>query len=98
MQHPHRCEVLSKHEEQRCYGRLPNRSWPEGVVDTRAVHEAVEKAAGRRVPASTIYRMLARHGWHKFPRAIIAKSGIVPPSVRALDNNAADDNVPKNWN
>ena len=29
------------------------------------IHEALEKRLGRSVPASTVYRMLARHGWRK---------------------------------
>jgi hypothetical protein len=27
------------------------------------IHKAYETAIGKKVPASTIYRMLARHGW-----------------------------------
>ena len=91
-----RREVLSKHQEHAVLREVRDASWPDGVVDTRAVHEAVEKAAGHRVPASTVYRMLARHGWHKFPRAVIAKSGIAPPSAQTPappQDRAGDENA-----
>jgi hypothetical protein len=29
----------------------------------RTIRKAYEAAVGKRVPASTIYRLLARHGW-----------------------------------
>jgi transposase len=36
-----------------------------GVLVATAVHAASAQAVGRRVPKSTIYRLLARHGWRK---------------------------------
>lgn len=36
-----------------------------GMVVVSSIKAAYEKAVGRSVPASTIYRMLARHGWRK---------------------------------
>lgn len=36
-----------------------------GVLVATAVRAAYEQAVGRRVPKSTIYRLLARHGWRK---------------------------------
>jgi hypothetical protein len=36
-----------------------------GGLVVRDVKEAYERAVGRAVPKSTIYRMLARHGWRK---------------------------------
>jgi transposase len=36
-----------------------------GVLVVAEVKEAYEKAIGHSVPKSTVYRMLARHGWRK---------------------------------
>ncbi len=46
------------------------KSWVEtaehgGVLVVPPIHAAYEERIGRRVAASTIYRMLARHGWRK---------------------------------
>ena len=36
-----------------------------GVLVVNEVKQAYEQAIGREVPKSTVYRMLARHGWRK---------------------------------
>jgi transposase len=36
-----------------------------GVLVVPPLHEALEKRLGRKVAASSVYRMLARHGWRK---------------------------------
>lgn len=36
-----------------------------GVLVVPPIHEALEKRLGRKICASTVYRMLARHGWRK---------------------------------
>jgi len=36
-----------------------------GVLVVPPIHAALEGAVGRRVPKSTVYRLLARHGWRK---------------------------------
>lgn len=36
-----------------------------GVLIVTAIHKAYEEKLGRRVPGSTIYAMLHRHGWRK---------------------------------
>ena len=36
-----------------------------GILEVSRVKAAYEKVLGRKVPKSTIYRMLARHGWRK---------------------------------
>ena len=36
-----------------------------GLLEVRRVQQAYEQAVGHRVPKSTVYRMLARHGWRK---------------------------------
>ena len=36
-----------------------------GILVVAPIKAAYEKAVGRRVPDSTVYRLLARHGWRK---------------------------------
>ena len=36
-----------------------------GVLVVGEIKTAYEKKAGKQVPKSTVYRMLARHGWRK---------------------------------
>jgi transposase len=36
-----------------------------GILEASRVKAAYEQVLGRKVPKSTIYRMLARHGWRK---------------------------------
>ena len=36
-----------------------------GILVAAPVKAAYEKALGRKVPDSTVYRLLARHGWRK---------------------------------
>ena len=36
-----------------------------GILLVPPIHAALEKRLGRSIAASTIYRMLARHGWRK---------------------------------
>jgi transposase len=40
-----------------------------GVLVVSDIHRAYEAALGKRVPPSTIYRLLARHGWRKIAPA-----------------------------
>jgi transposase len=47
-------------------------SWPSGasarrrgVVVVSDLREAIQRQAGKKVRLSTVYRMLARHGWRK---------------------------------
>jgi transposase len=48
-----------------------------GVIVVREIKSAYEKAIGRKVPKSTVYRMLDRHGWRKIaPRPRHPKTDI----------------------
>ncbi|HEY6292301.1 MAG TPA: hypothetical protein VI455_12190 [Terriglobia bacterium] len=68
-----RRELLNERQEKSVLHSVRAEYWQDGIINTRLVHEAVEKMAGHKVPASTVYRMLARHGWHKVPRVIVTK-------------------------
>lgn len=49
-------QLLTKFTEQAKAG---------GVIVVREIKSAYEKAIGHKVPKSTVYRMLDRHGWRK---------------------------------
>lgn len=36
-----------------------------GVLVVPPIHAALEEKIGRKIPPSTVYRLLARHGWRK---------------------------------
>jgi len=36
-----------------------------GVLVVPPIHAALEELLGHKIPASTVYRLLARHGWRK---------------------------------
>jgi len=66
---------LSLEEETRLLGRFLQKARAGGVLVVNEVKEAYEKTVGRSVPKSTVYRLLARHGWRKItPRPRHPKS------------------------
>lgn len=58
-----RHENLSVEEEQRLLQRFSSQAERGGMLEVSRVKQAYEEATGHRVPKSTVYRMLARHGW-----------------------------------
>jgi len=56
---------LKVEEEERILSRFFETSKAGGVLVVNEVKGAYEEAVGHRVPKSTVYRMLARHGWRK---------------------------------
>jgi transposase len=56
---------LSLEEEQKLLVYFFNKAESGEVLVVNEVKAAYEKAVGRTVPKSTVYRMLARHGWRK---------------------------------
>ena len=36
-----------------------------GILEFSGIHKAYEAKTGKKVPLSTVYRLLARHGWRK---------------------------------
>jgi transposase len=63
-------ENLSVEEEDRLLAEFLDKSKTGGVLVANEVKAVYEKAVGRKVPKSTVYRMLARHGW-RHPKADI---------------------------
>ncbi len=37
------------------------------ILDIKEIQESYEKVVGKKVPKSTIYRLLSRHGWQRKP-------------------------------
>jgi len=58
-------ENLSLEEEDRLLAGFEDKSKIGGVLVASEVKAAYEKAVGQKVFKSTVYRMLARHGWRK---------------------------------
>ena len=56
---------LSLEEEQKLLVHFFDKAESGEVLVVNEVKAAYEKAVGRTVPKSTVYRMLARHGWRK---------------------------------
>jgi transposase len=56
---------LSVEEEAKILGPFFEKSTRGGVLVANEIKVTYEAVVGHRVPKSTIYRMLARHGWRK---------------------------------
>ena len=62
-------------EERQLLQEFLAQSETGGILEVSRVKAAYEQALGRKVPKSTVYRMLARHGWRKvLPRPRHPKS------------------------
>jgi transposase len=73
-----RRELMSTRQEFALLRRIREEAFPSGVVDYQDVHQAVEKAVGRRVDFSTVHRMLKRHGWYR--KALVSMPSLPDPS------------------
>ena len=60
-----RRQLLTVAEEKQFLEPWTKEAEAGGVLVVPPIHEALEKRLGRTVTASTVYRMLARHGWRK---------------------------------
>jgi transposase len=60
-----RRQLLTIEEEEQFLEPWTKEAESGGVLVVPPIHEALEKRLGRTMPASTVYRMLARHGWRK---------------------------------
>lgn len=62
-----------------------------GVLVVPPIHRALEERLGKKVSASTVYRMLARHGWRK----------VTPDTCHPKRDEKAQEefkkNFPKQW-
>lgn len=60
-----RRQLLSPDEEEDFLAEWIQHAEHGGVLIVPPIHAALEKRLGRTVSPSTVYRMLARHGWRK---------------------------------
>jgi transposase len=60
-----RNELLTEAEEDEFLQQWEDRAGQGGVLTVGPIHEALERRVGRTVAPSTVYRMLARHGWRR---------------------------------
>jgi transposase len=56
---------LTPEEEERFLSRYVEKASRGGMLVVSELKAAYEARIGRKVPKSTVYRMLARHGWRK---------------------------------
>jgi transposase len=60
-----RRQLMSLEEEKEFLEPWVQKAEEGGVLVVPPIHAALEERLGRQVAASTVYRMLARHGWRK---------------------------------
>lgn len=60
-----RRQNMTQEEEARMLGPFLDEAKKGGILIVSPIKSAYEQAVGREVPDSTVYRMLARHGWRK---------------------------------
>ncbi len=58
-------ELLSPEEEKAVLAPWLEQAKNGGVLVVPPIHVAYEERVGKKVPPSTVYRLLARHGWRK---------------------------------
>ena len=60
-----RRELLSLEEEARFVQGFIDQANQGGALSVALIHASLEEKVGKRVPRSTLHRMLGRHGWPK---------------------------------
>ncbi len=58
-------ENLTLEEEKKLLKRFKKAGEGGGILEVKVIHEAYQKAMGKNIALSTIYRMLDRHNWRK---------------------------------
>jgi len=64
--------LMSIEEEAAFLAACRTSAHPAREPDVAFIHAAFERAVGRQVPKSTVYRLLARHGWQRRAAAGVA--------------------------
>jgi len=79
--------MFSLEEEETILAHFFKKAKNGGVLVVNEVKAVYEEAVGRCVPKSTVYRMLARHGWRKIaPRPRHPKAD--PQKMEAFKKNS----------
>ena len=86
-----RRQNLTVEQERQLLEPFVSRAEPGGLLVVSEIQTAYERAVGHGVPKSTVYRMLARHGWRK----------LVPrprhPKGNQQRQQAFKKNFPRSW-
>ena len=69
-----RRELLSLEEETRFVQGFIDQANEGRASSVALIHAALEKRVGKRVPRSTVHRMLGRHGWPKIAAKVNPKN------------------------
>lgn len=80
-------QLLSPEEEEAFLAPWVEKAKEGGVLVVPPIHQALEERVGHRVPRSTVYRLLARHGWRK----------IAPDTRHPKADAVAQDDFKKNF-
>jgi transposase len=89
-----RRENMTRPEEERLLAEFSAAAEEGGVLVVNDVKAAYERRVDRTVPKSTVYRMLARHGWRKIaPRPLHPKND--PDQAGAFKKNSAPSSPKK---
>lgn len=81
-----RRELLSIEEEKAFLEPWVAQAEKGGVLIVPPIHLALEERVGHKVPKSTVYRLLARHGWRK----------VTPDTRHPKGNESAREEFKKN--
>jgi len=81
-----RRQLLSLEEEKAFLEPWVQKAEKGGVLVVPPIHDALEKRLGHKVAESTVYRMLARHGWRK----------VAPDTCHPERNPEAQEDFKKN--
>jgi len=81
-----RRQMMSLEEEKDFLKPWEQEASSAGMVIVPPLHQALEKHLGRKVHASQVYRLLARHGWRK----------LSPDSVHPKTDEAKQEDWKKN--
>lgn len=82
-----RRELMSIEEEKIFLAPWVAQAEIGGVLVVPPIHLALEKRVGHKVPKSTVYRLLDRHGWRK----------VTPDTRHPKGNEAVRDEFKKNF-
>lgn len=69
-----RRELLSLPDEARFVQDFIDQTKQRGAPTVALIHAALQERVGKRVPRSTVYRMLGRHGWSNITESAEPKS------------------------
>ncbi len=69
-----RRELLSLQDEARFVQDFIDQAKQQGAPTVALIHAALQERVGKRVPRSTVHRMLGRHGWTKITQNVELKS------------------------